>query len=136
MKATLSEKKKVLLFFNRRGYGRAVICEDCGYHWKCPYCDISFSYHTANGKKLLCHHCNAIERFPFECRQCHGNNILSVGIGIQQIERALHELFPEVRIARVDSDTKKVEKNLEMTLHDADIIIGTQMAVTVANPSF
>lgn len=52
--------EKIALLYNRRGSGRAWICQDCGYYPLCPHCDIAFAYHTSPHRTLLCHQCNHI----------------------------------------------------------------------------
>lgn len=85
-------------------------------------------------KCLLCHHCNAIESIPVFCKNCQSIHITPVGIWIERVEYALRVLFPHASLVRVDSDTKKNEKFLLSSLKDMDIILGTQMALTLTPP--
>lgn len=127
----IEKKRKVFLYFNRRGYGRSLVCQDCGYHWNCPYCDIGFTYHREKKSFLLCHHCSNIESIPTLCPTCSGTNIEPVWIGIQKIEYSLSELFPKARIMRIDSDSKKGWEDFHTLIDQTDIILGTQMALTL-----
>ena len=36
VRAALADKKKVLLYLNRRGAGNAAVCKTCGYALPCP----------------------------------------------------------------------------------------------------
>ncbi len=85
----ISKQEKVLIFYNRRGSGRAFICQDCGYFPRCPHCDIALSHHTSPKNILLCHHCNYIENHSLLCPNCQGSRFQSIGIGIQKIEQDL-----------------------------------------------
>lgn len=54
------------------------------------------------------------------------------GVGTEQIERALHAIFPEIRTTRVDADTTRHKGSHQKLLRDfgsgkADVLIGTQM---------
>lgn len=54
------------------------------------------------------------------------------GIGTEQVERALHALFPEVRTLRADGDTMRHKGSHDRLFHTfgtgkADVLIGTQM---------
>jgi primosomal protein N' (replication factor Y) (superfamily II helicase) len=77
--------EKVLILYNRRGSGRAWICQDCGDFPLCPQCDIALAYHTSPKKQLICHQCSYTIHVPAECQKCHGMRFHPVGIGIQKI---------------------------------------------------
>ena len=54
------------------------------------------------------------------------------GVGTEQIERALHAIFPNIRSLRADGDTTRHKGSHEELLHSfrsgkADVLIGTQM---------
>jgi primosomal protein N' (replication factor Y) len=54
------------------------------------------------------------------------------GAGTEQIERALHAIFPEIRTIRIDADTTRHKGSLQRLLRDfatgkADVLLGTQM---------
>ncbi len=54
------------------------------------------------------------------------------GIGTEQVERALHAIFPDIRTIRIDADTTRHKGSHQKLLRDfatgkADILIGTQM---------
>ena len=80
-----SRDERVLIFYNRRGSGRAWICRDCGYFPLCPECDIALAYHTSPKKQLICHQCSYTTHILPECPKCHGVGFQPVGIGIQRI---------------------------------------------------
>ncbi len=126
-------KKKVLLLYNKRWYGRLFSCNDCAYYWKCPFCDVAYSYHTHPKKTLICHQCNNTIDLPISCPECSSHNIVSKWIGIQQIFTDLVRLFPTANIIRLDSDIKKEWGNLYWWIESADIIIGTDMANSIHN---
>ncbi len=128
---TIANGKKCLLFFNRRGSARTLICKDCGYQASCENCDLAMIVHTSPNHKLLCHHCSAESPMLHTCPKCHGNNLNSIGFGIQKIEENLYKLFPSLRIARIDSDKKKSEGLHFQEISEAQILLSTEMGNTL-----
>lgn len=129
---TITKGKKCLLFFNRRGSARTLICKDCGYQFFCERCDLAMIVHTSPTRKLLCHHCSSESEMPHTCSKCHGNNLNSIGFGIQKIEENLVKLFPLVRIARIDSDKKRAEGIQFQEIQEAQILLSTELGNTLA----
>ena len=128
----LEKKQQIMLFLNRRGYAGFVSCRSCGYVMKCPHCDVSLSQHI--GGKMVCHYCGYETVQPKRCPSCSSNYILGFKAGTQQIERQLYELFPGIRVLRMDGDTTKQKGSFEKILSafvegEADVLLGTQMIV-------
>ena len=128
---TLQEKKKCLLFLNRRGYSQTLICRGCGHLFRCPRCSVTLTYHLSS-KALCCHYCEHQRPAPGECPSCKGAEIRTVGHGTERIEEEIQRRFPGARIGRMDRDTTRRKGSHEEILarfrHDGmDILIGTQM---------
>ena len=128
----LEKKQQIMLFLNRRGYAGFVSCRSCGYVMKCPHCDVSLSQHI--GGKMVCHYCGYETVQLKRCPGCSSNYILGFKAGTQQIERQLYELFPGIRVLRMDGDTTKQKGSFEKILSafaegEADVLLGTQMIV-------
>lgn len=127
----LSRRQQAMLFINRRGYSTFVSCRSCGYIVKCERCDISMTYHKSENR-MRCHYCGAVKPLPEECPNCRKPFIKQFGIGTEQVEEQLLKLFPQVRALRMDTDTVKGKDGYErilssFALHEADVLIGTQM---------
>ena len=127
----LESKKQVILFHNRRGFSPIIECNQCGHSPSCPNCDVSLTYHKVSST-LRCHYCGYTQALPNSCPSCHSHSLETKGIGTQQIEEEINHLFPEARVARMDVDTMRRKHAYEilfekMTLHEIDILIGTQM---------
>jgi len=130
---TLADGGQALLFLNRRGFSRSAICADCGAPFTCRQCSVSLTYH-ARRKVLLCHYCGyEVPAFQL-CPRCGGGEIRLVGYGTEQVEEAVQGLFPQARVARMDSDVTtrrgahgRVLGALERG--EIDILVGTQMIV-------
>ena len=128
----LQKKEQIMLFLNRRGYAGFVSCRSCGYVMKCPHCDISLSEHK-NGM-MVCHYCGYTIQKPKVCPKCSSKYLLGFRAGTERLEEQLHQLFPGVRILRMDGDTTKQKDSYEKILSsfkegNADILLGTQMIV-------
>lgn len=126
----MSRGKQSILFLNRRGAARKVVCVECGYTPECPNCSSAYTYHSANGR-LMCHYCGASEKLPDRCPKC-GGDLKQVGVGTQRVEGELAELLPDARVLRMDSDTTAARHSHEEILQKfrsggADILLGTQM---------
>jgi primosomal protein N' (replication factor Y) len=127
----LDSKKQVILFHNRRGFAPIVECNHCGHSPGCPNCDVSLTYHKISST-LRCHYCGYTKALPKTCPNCHSPAFETKGIGTQQIEEEIVHLFPNARVARMDVDTMKRKYAYEilfekMSLHEIDILLGTQM---------
>lgn len=117
-----------ILFLNRRGNSRMLLCGECGAVPECPRCSVPLTYHSAN-KRLMCHYCGHSERAWEECDDC-GGLMKHIGSGTQKVEEELHELFPGVEVLRMDADT--VSGNHEQLLDKFEkkkipVLLGTQM---------
>ena len=127
----LDRGEQTILFLNRRGFAKSMLCPACGYVAKCPHCSVSLTYHK-RAEQLLCHICGHNDRAPADCPQCHDPKIRYAGVGTEKIERAVAAVFPKARVARMDSDTtsRKGESRRilgEFRRGDVDILVGTQM---------
>ena len=128
---TLEAKEQVILFQNRRGFSSFVNCTACGHVPQCPNCDVSLTYHKHN-EKLKCHYCGYAVLSHAHCVACGTAHPRPMGLGTQQIETEIKGLFPDARVARMDSDTTKGKYGHRDLIqrfeqHELDILIGTQM---------
>jgi primosomal protein N' (replication factor Y) len=121
-----------ILFLNRRGYHTAQSCQMCGHIVECPHCALSLTFHKGDNN-LSCHLCNfELKPPPRSCPKCHAEALKFKGAGTEQVERALHAIFPEVRTLRLDGDTTRHKGSHEKFFKQfrsgkADVLIGTQM---------
>lgn len=127
----LDKHEQIILLLNRRGYSAFLMCRDCGYVPKCPNCDISLTMHK-NTHSLNCHYCGHKEPIPTVCPKCHSKRIRFFGVGSEQLEEQVKQLFPTARVLRMDVDTTRKKGSHEAIIdkfgaHKADILLGTQM---------
>lgn len=127
----LDKHEQVILLLNRRGYSAFLMCRDCGYVPRCPNCDISLTMHK-DTHTLNCHYCGHKEPVPTVCPKCHSKRIRFYGMGSQQLEEQVKNMFPTARVLRMDVDTTRKKGSHEAIIdkfgaHKADILLGTQM---------
>ncbi|MCX7682287.1 MAG: primosomal protein N' [Anaerolineae bacterium] len=127
----LSRGEQAILFYNRRGTATCVLCRDCGYTCRCPNCATPLTYHETDSQ-LVCHHCDHRESLPERCPTCGSRRIRHLGLGTEQVEQAVHQRWPEVRILRWDRDTARSYAAHAAILDLfssglAHILVGTQM---------
>ncbi len=131
LKANLDAKKQSILLINRRGYNTFVACDSCGSVVTCPNCSISLTFHLSN-KKLMCHYCGYTTDFKTKCDICGKDHVRYSGYGTQRIEEQLHNLLPQARILRMDTDSNSGRYSFEKNItafgnNEYDIMLGTQM---------
>ena len=131
MRAHLAQDNQVLLFLNRRGYAPTLLCHDCGWLARCERCDAHLIYHHRR-RLLRCHHCDAQRPVDPNCPECGSESLQPVGHGTERVEDALHELFPDTDVIRIDRDSTRRKGSLQMLLEKVrdgrrQILLGTQM---------
>src|SRR3989344_3699524 len=130
IKTALDNKEQSLIFLNRRGTARLVMCQICGWQALCPNCDLPLTYH-GDSHSMRCHTCGYKEQAITKCPVCSSNDIIYKNIGTKSIVEALERIFPKARIGRYDSDNTKAERFdqqfSEITSGKIDILVGTQL---------
>ena len=131
IKSVLENNKQVILFQNRRGYAPVMECFTCGHIPQCTNCDVTLTYHQYN-QQLRCHYCGYHIAKPISCSACGSNSLNVKGMGTQQIEEQVNELFPEYQVARMDWDSTRGKRSFDniidsFTQGEVQILVGTQM---------
>ncbi|WP_423841611.1 primosomal protein N' [Actinobacillus equuli] len=131
MKQHLEQGNQVMLFLNRRGFAPVLLCHECGWMCECDACEKPYTYHQKQ-KILRCHHCSSQRVIPRQCGHCGSTNLITTGVGTEQLEQVLSEQFPTYQISRIDRDSTARKGALENHLNDiregkSQILIGTQM---------
>lgn len=131
MQTHLEKGNQVLLFLNRRGFAPVLLCHECGWICQCHACDKPYTYHQKSSV-LRCHHCASQHVIPRQCKECGSTNLITTGLGTEQLEQVLAERFPQYQVARIDRDSTAKKGELEKQLSEIQqgksrILIGTQM---------
>ena len=136
LEETFQAGKQAILFLNRRGNSRALVCVDCRESPECPRCSARLTYHSAN-ERLMCHYCGYSRPVPSLCPHC-GGPLKRVGVGIQKVEQELHDRFPNIQVERMDADTVTAVNTHEAILdrfrtEKIPVLLGTQMVAKGLN---
>lgn len=133
IKERQSKGEQTILFLNRRGYHTTLLCKACSQPVRCPHCDVALTFHLGENH-LACHLCNfTLSPAPNQCPVCKSQETMKYrGVGTEQIQKALHAIFPSIRTIRLDADTTRHKGSHQKLLRDfgsgkADLLIGTQM---------
>ncbi len=133
---TRAAKQQTILFLNRRGNSRSLVCVDCREAPECPRCSARLTYHSANSR-LMCHYCGYSQPVPERCPTC-GGPLKSLGTGTQKAQQELIDLFPDIQVSRMDTDTVNAVNTHEKILEDfkenkIPVLLGTQMVAKGLN---
>ncbi len=151
LKQTLDRGKQALLLLNRRGYAHYCMCPRCEWVLMCENCDATMVVHRTHeaaeapaaqpgaGRSgfeerygvVQCHYCLTSQVLPGLCPLCKAK-LTHLGQGTQRAEDELLRKFPNLRLARMDSDSMRDAIDYQRTLQKfadggLDVIIGTQM---------
>lgn len=129
--SALAKNEQAMLFINRRGTAKLVLCSTCDWQADCEQCDLPLTYHH-DSHKLLCHTCGRKSDMPNVCPKCGSTTNLK-SLGSKAIVDDIARLFPSAKIGRFDSDTSEAE-SFNVNYDDIrsgkiDILIGTQQLI-------
>lgn len=127
---SLENKDQILLFLNKRGSARVIVCQNCGWRSKCTRCDLPMTYHQ-DAHELICHTCGNKAKPPISCPECTSTEVIFKSPGTKSIHEHIKKLFPTAKVARFDKDNTKAERldtlHADVVAGDIDILIGTQL---------
>jgi len=131
LSARLLVSEQAIVLLNRRGYTTQLACRECGLAATCSECSVSLTLHR-KGSLAVCHYCGLGRPTPSRCDTCGGEYLRQRGYGTERVEELLSQLFPEVRVARMDRDTMRRQGSYELLLRrfaagEHDVLVGTQM---------
>ena len=131
LNAAMASGKQAILFLNRRGFHRVHLCRSCGKPVRCPNCEVSLIYHLRENR-LACHYCGFHCRPQTLCPTCGRESIRTYGFGTERLEAELKNLYPLLRVARMDRDSIRrkghtFELLRKFSRREIDVLVGTQM---------
>lgn len=131
IRKNIEKEQQTIIFLNRRGYASFVLCRNCGLVLKCPYCNVSLTYH-AHDERVICHYCGFTVKNPSTCPKCKSNHIRNFGTGTQKVEEEIKKQFEGCTVLRMDMDTTTGKNSHEEILrnfrdNNINILVGTQM---------
>ncbi len=126
-----AQREQSILFINRRGFSRSMVCQECGFVAECEHCSIALTYHRTD-ETLRCHLCGATQPAPVRCPSCQSPRIRWPGLGTQKVEQIVQRLLPQAKVVRMDTDAMSQKNRFRQVLADfrigkIDVLVGTQM---------
>jgi primosomal protein N' (replication factor Y) len=126
----LERGEKSVLFVNRRGSARVLLCRSCGAVPQCPRCSVALAVHRSEDL-LRCHYCDYRAPVPARCAACGGETLAEYGPGTERVAQEIARLFPGAVVLRMDSDTTTRVGDHARILREfeerGDVLVGTQM---------
>ncbi len=137
IRETHSAGRQTILFLNRRGFSHFFHCRSCGYQMTCRRCSVGMTYHKSRNR-MICHYCGYNTQPMHVCPECGSLDVGYGGFGTEQVEDDVRSHFPDLRVARLDTDVvakKHVLKEVLDSFHagDYDLLLGTQMVAKGLN---
>ena len=131
IESRLSAGEQALILLNRRGYATQLLCRECGLAANCSECSVALTLHE-RGTLAVCHYCGLGRPTPEQCDVCRGEYLRQRGYGTEKVEELIKEVFPKIRVSRMDRDTMRRKGSYESLLsrfanREIDLLVGTQM---------
>ncbi len=142
LKETIADNGQAIFLLNRRGFAHYVACPRCDFVLMCDRCDATMVVHRHAAESLdaspdlpdryiQCHYCLTSQLLPSRCPSCQAR-LVQLGQGTQRVEEELRLKFPELKVARMDSDSMRRAGQYQATLQrfaqgELDMLLGTQM---------
>ena len=127
----LEEKGPVILFLNRKGFSRSIMCKDCGYVPHCSPCGVTLTMYK-KPPRMVCSYCGQAHLPPALCPECQSIRLEPAGFGTERLEEVVQQQFPSAAVTRFDTEimkTPKQEADLIARFQEGaiDIVIGTEL---------
>ena len=102
-KKIVEEKEQAIVFIPTRANFKYLICQSCGYTYKCTFCSVSMSIHYKS-RALKCHYCSYATQIVSNCPNCGGEEFINERIGSSEIVEILRTTFPDKRVEKFDRE--------------------------------
>ena len=131
IREALDSRGGVILFLNRKGFSRSLVCKECGETPRCHHCSVTLTVYKQLAR-LVCLYCGHARAIPVTCPSCLTARIEPSGFGTERLEEVVRQHFPAARIGRFDGDTVKTPAQgtvfrERVQRGEIEIVIGTQM---------
>jgi primosomal protein N' (replication factor Y) (superfamily II helicase) len=95
--------ESAVLYVNRRGLSRYVVCRDCGSPLSCPSCAVSFVLFS--GGNLRCRYCGRTSLAPETCPACGSPNFRFRSPGIELAAQEVARLLPDIKVVTIVTES-------------------------------
>ncbi|MED7788666.1 primosomal protein N' [Francisella sp. 19X1-34] len=132
LEQNITAHQQSLIFINKLGFAKALVCNSCGEAVECDRCDKPYTLHTYPYQYLECHFCGSRKPLVTVCPSCSEQDLFTYGTGTEKVQSRLEAKFPYNKVVRFDrSNIKTISDlhNINQMINDnmVDIIVGTQM---------
>ncbi|MBI3627798.1 MAG: primosomal protein N' [Candidatus Sungbacteria bacterium] len=142
LRNVIQDGGRAFLFVNRKGFAPFILCQQCGFIFRCSECSVPLVYHVQESlasATLLCHHCGSKNKPPDVCLECGSHKLKAYGIGIERVAKDLKKMFPNVPVLSLLHGEPKETKNAKTALEKLKkmscyIAIGTEFAIPLRLP--
>jgi primosomal protein N' (replication factor Y) len=124
----IENNETTAIYTPRKDYSSHIKCLDCKSLFLCPVCGGGLSYQK-HREILSCATCGRTFAYEDRCRQCGSELIQFSNVGVEYLERKLHNIFPEVPVIPLTGETLHENNEALQGLRTGEpaIIIGTQV---------
>jgi primosomal protein N' (replication factor Y) len=119
--------ESAVLYINRRGLSRYVVCGDCGSPLVCPDCGVSFVLFS--GGNLCCRYCGRTSIAPERCPSCGSSGFRFKAPGIEMAAREVNRMLPGVNVVMV-----LTESGRQVAAEPGSVVVGTRALFGVRWP--
>lgn len=132
LEQNITAHQQSLVFINKLGFARALVCKSCGEAVECKKCDKPYTLHTHPYQYLECHFCGSRKPLVTVCTSCGEQELFTYGTGTEKVQSRLEAKFPYNKVVRFDrSNIKTISDlhNINQMINEnmVDVIVGTQM---------
>ena len=132
LQKNIQSHQQSLVFINKLGFAKALLCKSCGEVVECKKCDKPYTLHTQPYQYLECHFCGSRKPLVTVCPNCGAQKLFPYGCGTEKIQARIEAKFPYNRVIRFDRANIKTIADLHainqmINENQVDVIVGTQM---------
>lgn len=131
IKKAIENKEKVFIYSTRRGTSPITLCEDCQNIVICNKCNSPVVLHK---NFFMCHRCGERRGAEEYCAKCSSWKLKALGIGIDLVFEKIKEIYPDMPLFKIDSDTIKSDKGVKEIIDKwneskTGVLLGTEMVI-------
>jgi primosomal protein N' (replication factor Y) len=111
--------ESAVLYINRRGLSRYVVCRECGSPLNCPSCAVSFVLFS--GGSLRCRYCGRTGTAPETCPACGSPDFRFRVPGIEMAAQDVARLLPDAKVVTIVTESVQGTK-----VEPGTLVVGTR----------
>jgi primosomal protein N' len=127
----------LFIMTSKRGLSSITVCDDCETIVSCKECGAPVVLHISKENSrnfFMCHNCGSRRAADESCANCTGWRLTPLGIGTDRVVEEVRKILPESKIAVIDADATKTEKQIRNAVatfysQPGCILVGTELAL-------